>query len=101
MPRVADLPPGWRWFSTAEKVQHLLGMSLDRAAEILTCRLADLDELRASLGGQVWRVVFMIGVRATLDGALDREVERERDRERRLEELARDFVARDGAAGDA
>jgi hypothetical protein len=35
MPRVADLPVGWRRFSTAEKVQHLLGMDLTRAAEIL------------------------------------------------------------------
>jgi hypothetical protein len=29
MPRVADLPPGWRCWSPAEKVKHLLGMTLD------------------------------------------------------------------------
>jgi hypothetical protein len=23
MPRVADLPPGWRYFTTAEKIEHL------------------------------------------------------------------------------
>jgi hypothetical protein len=36
MPRVADLPRGWRHWSPAEKVEHLLGMSLDRCCEILS-----------------------------------------------------------------
>jgi hypothetical protein len=63
MPRVAELPPGWRWFSTAEKVEHLLGMSLDRAAEILAWPLAELDPLQLSLRMQVWRIVFMIASR--------------------------------------
>jgi hypothetical protein len=49
LPRVAELPAGWRHFSPAEKVKHFLGMSLDRAAEILTWRLADLDELQLTL----------------------------------------------------
>lgn len=30
MPRVAELPAGWRHFSPAEKVRHLFGMSIDR-----------------------------------------------------------------------
>lgn len=34
MPRVADLPPGWRYFTTAEKIEHLIG--LDRCDEILS-----------------------------------------------------------------
>jgi hypothetical protein len=34
MPRVADLPPGWRHFSTAQKIEHLIG--LDRCYEILS-----------------------------------------------------------------
>ena len=34
MPRVAELPPGWRHFTTAQKIDHLIG--LDRAAEILS-----------------------------------------------------------------
>jgi hypothetical protein len=91
MPRVAELPPGWRWFSTAEKVEHLLGMSLDRAAEVLTWPLAELDPLQLSLRMQVWRVVFMFGVRAMLDGTLAREADRERDRQRILAEFARDL----------
>jgi len=38
---------------------------------------------------QVWRVVFAIGMKAMLDGTLEREIARarERDRERLLEEL--------------
>jgi hypothetical protein len=84
MPRVTELPPGWRWLSTAEKVEHLLGMSLDRAAEILTWPVAELDPLRLSLRMQVWHVVFMIGVKAMLNGTLAREADRERDRQRIL-----------------
>jgi hypothetical protein len=34
MPRVAELPPGWRHFSTADKIEHLIG--LKRAAVILS-----------------------------------------------------------------
>src|SRR5262245_10859820 len=91
MPRVAELPPGWRWFSTAEKVEHLLGMSLDRAAEILCWPLADLDPLRLSLWAQVWRVIFMVGTKAYLDGKLGCEATRERDGQRELDEAVRRF----------
>jgi hypothetical protein len=87
MPRVADLPPGWRHFSPAEKIEHLI--SLDRAAEILTWSPAELDALRLSLWMQVWRVVFRIGGKAYLDGSLGREAASERDRERLLAEMAR------------
>jgi len=31
MPRVAELPPGWRHFTTAQKIEHLIG--LDRCRE--------------------------------------------------------------------
>ena len=104
MPRVAELPPRWRWFSTAERVEHLLGMSLDRAAEILTWPLAELDPLQLSLQMQVWRVVFMIGVKALLDGKLGRDAALERDRESILDELLRDLKSHrqpDGAVADA
>jgi hypothetical protein len=87
MPRVADLPPGWRHFSPAKKIEHLMG--LDRAAEILTWSPAELDALRLSLWMQVWRVVFRIGGKAYFDGTLSREAARERDRERVLAELMR------------
>jgi hypothetical protein len=41
MPRVADLPPGWRHFSTAAEVEHLLGMNLTPAAEIVIWPVAE------------------------------------------------------------
>jgi hypothetical protein len=37
MPCVADLPRGWRHWSPAQKIEHPLDMSLDRAHEILSC----------------------------------------------------------------
>jgi hypothetical protein len=89
MPRVADLPRGWRHWSPAQKIEHL-GMSLDRAAEILTWPVAELDPLRLSLLMQVWHVVFIIGVKAYLDGKLGREAARERD-QCVLDELVRRF----------
>ena len=70
MPRVADLPRGWWHWSPAQKIEHLLGMSLDRAHQILTWPVAELDPLRLSLWMQVWHVVFIIGVKAYLDGKL-------------------------------
>ena len=58
--------------------------------------ITELDPLRASYRWQVWRVLFMICVKAMLDGTLEREIARERDRERRLEELARRLGAAEG-----
>jgi hypothetical protein len=69
-------------------------MSLDRAAEILTWPLAELDPLRLSLRMQVSRIVFMIGMEAWLNGALGREADRERDPE--LESLGRGAVPQPG-----
>jgi hypothetical protein len=58
--------------------------------------VAELDPLRLSLRMQVWRIVFMIGMKAMLEGKLGRE----RDRERALEKLSPGLRARlrDGAA---
>jgi hypothetical protein len=86
MPRVAELPPGWRRFSPAQKIEHLIGM--DRCCKILSWPWG-LDPLRCSMKLQVFRIVFPICVKTMLDGTLEREIARERDRERRLEELAR------------
>jgi hypothetical protein len=61
------------------------------SAEILTWPRAKLDPLQLSLKMQVWRVVFMFGVRAMLDGTQAREADRERDRQRILAEFARDL----------
>jgi hypothetical protein len=45
----------------------------------------------------VWRVIFMIGVEAHLDGTLGREAARNSERERVLAEMARDLRDRDKA----
>ena len=97
VPSVADLPPGWRHFTTAQKIEHLIG--LDRCDEILSWGpITKLDPVRCSFQMQVIRVVLMIGAKALLDGTLDREAARERDRERVLEELTRGFA--EHLAGD-
>jgi hypothetical protein len=100
MPRVADLPSGWRHFSAAEKIEHLLGMTLDDMDEILSWPIAELDPFRLSVRLQVMRIIFAIGVKALLDGKLDRDAARERDRDRVLEKLSLGLHARlrDGAA---
>jgi hypothetical protein len=98
MPRVADLPPGWQQLSTAEKIEHLLGMPLDGAAAILSWGPnGELDPIQLSMQMQVWRIVFMIGVKALLNGKLGREFARERDRQRLLGELERAADARQAA----
>ena len=87
MPRVADLPPGWRYFTTAQKIEQLIG--LDRCREILSWGpITDLDPLRLSFQMQVMRILLKIGVKAQLDGTLAREAAREQDRERILAEMA-------------
>jgi hypothetical protein len=93
-PRAGLSNAEWRALSPGEKVERLLNMSLDRAAEILTWPVAELDPLRLSLWMQVWHVVFMIGVKAYLDGKLGREAARERDRKRALERLSPGLRAR-------
>ena len=90
MPRVADLPPGWRHFTTAQKIEHLIG--LDRVAEILSWGpITDLDPLRLSFQMQVMRIMLRNGLKPMLDGTLGREAARERDRESVIANLAREF----------
>jgi hypothetical protein len=89
MPRVADLPPGWRHFSATQKIEHLIG--LYRCYEIRSWPLAGLDPLRLSMKVQVIRIVLRICVKAMLDGTLERDAARERDRDRILGELIRRF----------
>jgi hypothetical protein len=94
MPRVPDLPRGWRHWSPAEKTEHLLGMKLDDIAKIMSWgSIAELDPFRLSVRMPVMRIVLAIGVRALLDGKLGREAERERV----LTEMARDLQDRDKA----
>ena len=93
MPRVADLPAGWRRFSAAQKIEHLIG--LDRCYEILSWGpISELDPLRQSFQWQVMRVLWSIGIKAMLDGTLAREAARERNRAAVLEELNRKFGAK-------
>jgi hypothetical protein len=91
MPRVADLPPGWRHFSAGQKIEYLIG--LDRCYEILSWPSAGLDPLRRSMQMQVIRVLLPIGLKAVLDGSLDRDLARERNRAAVLAELPRKFGA--------
>ena len=83
MPRVAALPPGWRHFSTAAKIEHLIG--LDRALAILSWGPDKLDPLRRSYQGQVLRIMLSIAVKAAVQGKLDRELARERGRQEAIE----------------
>ena len=100
MPRVADLPSGWRLFSAAQKIDHLIG--LDRCREVLSWgSVTELDPLRASFQEQVLRVVLRIGLKAKLDGSLDREVARERNRERLFAAMAREYAALEAQRSDA
>jgi hypothetical protein len=97
MPRVADLPSGWRHFTTAEKIEHLIG--LDRCDEILSWGpVTELDPLRLSFQTQVMRVFLRIGLKAVLDGTLAREAVRERERERILSEMRRREFGANGEA---
>ena len=87
MPRVAELPPGWRHFTTAQKIDHLIG--LDRCYKIMSWGpITELDSLRASFRWQVWRVVFMIGLKPMLEGTLGRAAARERNRDAELAQLS-------------
>jgi hypothetical protein len=98
MPRVADLPPGWRHFSAAQKIEHLIG--LDRCYEILSWGpYAELDPVRRSMRMQVMRVLLPIGIKAVLDGSLNRELERERNRGAALDELHHKFGAKGSGLG--
>jgi hypothetical protein len=88
-PRAGLSHAEWRALSPGGKIERLLGMSLDRAAEIMSWPLAECDSPRLAVKMQVWRVVFTICVKAVLNGSLGRDAARERDRQRILEELAR------------
>jgi hypothetical protein len=90
MPRVADLPPGWRRFTTAQKIEHLIG--LDRCRAILSWgSISEVGPLRFSFQMQVMRILLRIGLKAMLDGTLSREAARDRDKDRILGEFIRRF----------
>ena len=61
----------------------------------------ELDPLRRAFQMQVLRVFLSIGLKAMLNGTLDREAARERNRQSILEELHRKLREREAAAPSA
>jgi hypothetical protein len=90
----ANKPPGWNRWSAAEKVEHLLGMSLDRMYDYLSWPADGLDPYRLSAQAQVIHVVAMVAAKVGV------EARRERNRQRALEAFSPGLRARlrDGAA---
>jgi hypothetical protein len=72
MPRVAELSADWRCFSTTQKLEHVLGMKLHRATEILMWPLAE-SRSAATVDGRRCGASCMFGVRAMLDSAPEQE----------------------------
>jgi hypothetical protein len=83
-------PSGWSRWSAAEKVEHLLGMSLDRMHDYLAWPADDLDPYRLAAQTQVIRVVAMVAAKVGV------EARRNRDRERIVAQMAREFRDSDG-----
>src|SRR5215469_12899871 len=81
----ADKPAGWERWSDAEKVGHLLGLSLDRMDDYLSWPPDNLDPHRLAAQTQAARVVTMIAARAGV------EARRSREREQALQALVRDL----------
>jgi hypothetical protein len=100
-PRAGLSHARWRALSPSEKLERLFGLSLDDIHEIQSWPIGELDPFRLSVRMQVTRVVFMIGLKAHLDGTLARAAARERDGPRLLEELDRRLRERETAAPSA
>ena len=76
--------PGWERWSDAEKVQHLLGLTLDRVHDYLSWPPDNLDPHRLAAQVQAARVVTMVAARAGV------EARRSREREQALEALIKE-----------
>jgi hypothetical protein len=72
----AHKPPGWNRWSAAEKVEHLLGMSLDRMHDYLSWPADGLDPYRLAAQTQVIRVVAMVAAKVGVEARREREMER-------------------------
>ena len=85
LPSVAgsNKPPGWNRWSPAERVEHLLGLSLDRMHDYLSWPADGLDPYRLAAQTQVIRVVAIVAAKVGV------EARRERERDRILSDLAR------------
>jgi hypothetical protein len=84
----ADKPPGWDRWSEAEKVQHLLGLSLDRMHDYLSWPPDSLDPHRLAAQAQAVRVVAMVTARVGI------EARRSHEREQALKALVSRLPAR-------
>jgi hypothetical protein len=89
IPRLPSLagthkPPGWNRWSAAEKVEHLLGLSLDRMHDYLSWPADGLDPYRLAAQTQVIRVIAMVAAK------VGDEARGERDRQC-LDEAVRRF----------
>jgi len=91
----SNKPPGWNRWSTADKVEHLLGLSLDRIHEYLSWPAHDLDPDRLAAQTQVIRVVAMVAAK------VGEEARRECTRDAVLGEMAREWRALKAAEADA
>ena len=85
LPSVAgsNKPPGWNRWSPAERVEHLLGLSLDRMHDYLSWPADGLDPYRLAAQTQVIRVVAVVAAKVGV------EAHRERERQRILSEMTR------------
>ena len=69
----ANKPPGWNRWSAAEKVQHLLGLSLDRMNDYLSWPADGLDPYRLAAQTQVIRVVAVVAAKVGGEAARERD----------------------------
>jgi len=81
----ANKPSGWDRWSDAEKVEHLLGLTLDRMHDYLSWSPGNLDPHRLAAQTQAVRVITMVAAKAGV------EARRSREREQALQALVRDL----------
>ena len=81
----ANKPSDWDQWSAAEKVEHLLGLSLDRMHDYLSWPADDLDPYRLAAQTQVIRVVAMVAAK------VGEEARRQRNREAVFGEMERAY----------
>jgi hypothetical protein len=71
----AHKPPGWNRWSAAEKVEHLLSMSLDRMHDYLSWPADSLDPYRLAAQTQIVRVIAMVAAKVGGEAARERDQE--------------------------
>jgi hypothetical protein len=65
--------PGWNRWSAAEKVEHLLGLSLDRMHDYLSWPADGLDPYRLAAQTQLIRVVAMVAAKVGVEMRFERD----------------------------